>query len=76
MINEPKEKMRVRYASKWLRNTGQYAGEICFRKGTITEVGRRCSQSAVYVKVAWDGADDIPQGVLSCNLELVPGAKP
>jgi len=75
MISKPEEKMRVRYASAWLRNTGQYTGPVPFMRGEIVEVGGAMGTNSTYVKVLWDGEEE-PQGVPSCNLERVRGAKP
>jgi len=28
----------VQYSKNWLRNTGQYTGDICFAKGVVKEL--------------------------------------
>jgi len=67
MIENPAVDQRVRFATKFLRSTGQYDHETASRRGTITKVAYPCGDH-FYIKILWDG-DSTDKGFLSCNVE-------
>lgn len=61
---------KVRYSTKFLRNTGQYTGDIPFARGIVTALeplGKGSIRTFLAV-IDW-GNPDIPERVLVSNLE-------
>jgi len=65
----------VQYSKNWLRNTGQYTGDICFDTGDICFAKGVVKELEPFGKnelatIEWD-KPDIPERVLACNLKRV-----
>ncbi|MFO0876541.1 MAG: hypothetical protein U0840_04140 [Gemmataceae bacterium] len=61
---------RVAVSARWLRSTAQYTGEICFARGTVTEL--RDLGGLTIASVAWDGSpEDVPERMNVRNLSRV-----
>ncbi len=60
----------VQYSAAWLRNTGQYTGDVPRAKGKIVGIER--TPSYTIAEIEWD-LPDIPTRVNVANLEKVRG---
>jgi hypothetical protein len=58
----------VRYASAWLRSTGQHTGDICFAKGTVTALAG--TKDYMIAQIEWN-TPDLPARVNVANLKRV-----
>lgn len=58
----------VRYSSAWLRNTGQFAGDICHAKGKVTSLTG--TKDYTLATIDWD-TPDLPEKVNVVNLDRV-----
>lgn len=62
---------QVKYSRQWLRNTGQYTGDICFAKGRIIEL-ISVGGSLTLAKIDWGKLNgEIPEKVNVVNLVKV-----
>jgi len=60
---------KVAFSKQWLRNTGQYIGELSYARGEVTELITLGSELIIAV-ITWD-RDHIPTRVNTKNLILV-----
>ena len=60
---------RVQFSQKFLRNTGQFTGDVPFAKGIVTEI-EKFGQGFTLVTVDWDVLDS-PAKVNMKNLEIL-----
>lgn len=58
---------RVRYASAFLRNTGQVTGDVPFMRGRVIGVKKLSSDGPVLVEIQWDSGET--GRVIAPNLE-------
>jgi hypothetical protein len=58
----------VRYSSTWLRNTGQFTGDICHAKGKVIALSG--TKDYTIATIEWD-KPDLPEKVNVANLERV-----
>jgi hypothetical protein len=65
---------KVRYSVTFLRSIGQYTGDMCFAKGTVTAIEQHTPEWALAV-ISWDKGEDLPGKVNVNNLTVVGSPK-
>ncbi len=59
----------VKYSVEWLRNTGQYSGNICFAKGVVA--GLEVMGTITLATINWNRLSEFPAKVNVENLVLL-----